>query len=102
MFAVASVAASKRFYLEAFAPLGYKVYYETESTVGLADANGVPDLWLRAVKDGEVPAKDFHIAFSAQSRQQVNQFYEAALCVSALPFSESAGNDSLDTDAGIL
>jgi catechol 2,3-dioxygenase-like lactoylglutathione lyase family enzyme len=78
-FVVSSLSEAKKFYLAALAPLGYKEFYEAEGVVGLA-ANQIPDLWMRAVKSPDDSAtKGVHIAFTAESREIVDQFYEAAL-----------------------
>lgn len=80
---VSSLPEAKKFYLAALAPLGYKEYYAVEGVVvGLADANGAPDLWLGPVKGPEdSPTKGLHLAFTAHSREVVDQFHAAALYV---------------------
>ena len=79
-FVVSSLSEAKKFYLAALAPLEYKVFYEVDGVVvGLA-AHDIPDLWLRAVKGpDDSPTKGVHIAFTAKSREIVDQFYDAAL-----------------------
>ena len=81
-FIVSSLSASKKFYLEALAPLGYKEYWEETTQVGLTSEKGGPDLWLGAVKEGgDGPTKGLHLAFKAESRGVVDAFYDAALYV---------------------
>jgi catechol 2,3-dioxygenase-like lactoylglutathione lyase family enzyme len=83
-FVVSSLSEAKKFYLAALAPLGYKEFYAVEGiVVGLAGADGAPNLWLGAVKGPDSsPTKGLHLAFAAENREVVDQFYEAALCVS--------------------
>jgi catechol 2,3-dioxygenase-like lactoylglutathione lyase family enzyme len=79
---VSDPANSRRFYEQALAPLGYRMLMEVpkEFTGGLAVMGyGVPpkpDFWL-----AEGPANEprLHVAFRASSKQQVDEFYAAAL-----------------------
>jgi predicted lactoylglutathione lyase len=72
---VRNLETSKEFYLQALKPLGYELFLEHEKWVGFA-VNGKPDFWL---KESHNEISSVHIAFCAQNRQIVNQFYEAAL-----------------------
>lgn len=74
-FGVSDVAASKRFFVAALAPLGITVVMDIPQGVGLGQ-NGKPALWL-APADG--PIGRMHIAFTAESRSIVDAFYRAAL-----------------------
>jgi catechol 2,3-dioxygenase-like lactoylglutathione lyase family enzyme len=73
---------SRRFYEAALAPLGYKVLMEvpTEHTGGVVVLGmGVPpkpDFWLH---QGTPQQPRVHVAFSAKSRQAVDEFYRAAM-----------------------
>ncbi len=73
---------SRGFYEKALAPLGYKVLMEvpTEFTGGRVVLGlGVPpkaDLW---VAEGTPNEPRVHIAFRAENRKQVDEFYQAAL-----------------------
>jgi catechol 2,3-dioxygenase-like lactoylglutathione lyase family enzyme len=79
---VSSLSEAKKFYLAALAPLGYKEYHSVEGViVGLCGANGSPDLWMAPVKGSADSPKGLHVAFKAESREIVDQFYEAALYV---------------------
>jgi len=78
-FVVSSLSEAKKFYLAALAPLGYKEIYAVEGVVAGLGANGAPDLWLGPVKGVDSPTKGLHLAFTAESREVVDQFYEAAL-----------------------
>jgi len=83
-FGVTSVSASKTFYLAALAPLGYKeIFNFGEKHIGLG-ADCKPDLWLKDVGADGSPVKGLHLAFGAESRQVVDEFYQAALYVISL------------------
>ena len=73
--AVADFAKSKSFYSQALAPLGMEIVLEGEgwAMIGRGDQG---DLWFGVY--GEVPAP-IHIAFVAETREQVDAFYRAAL-----------------------
>jgi catechol 2,3-dioxygenase-like lactoylglutathione lyase family enzyme len=78
---VSNPAKSRKFYEQALAPLGYAVLMELpkEHTGGIVVLGlGVApkaDFWLA---EGQ-PAERIHIAFGADNRKQVDEFYEAAL-----------------------
>jgi len=72
---VSDLAASKAFYLQALAPLGITAVMEFPETAGLGIAPK-PSFWLALAK--QTPAAP-HIAFSAQTRVQVDAFHRAAL-----------------------
>jgi len=72
------IAASKRFYQAALAPLGYAVVMEFPDAVGLG-ADGKPDFWLSR---GE-PGTTSHIAFQCRDREPVAKFHAAALAAGA-------------------
>lgn len=73
---------SRLFYSRALAPLGYQLMKEVpkEFTNGLAVMGfGVPpkpDFWIHQGKPNEPRS---HIAFRAENRRQVDEFYKAAL-----------------------
>jgi catechol 2,3-dioxygenase-like lactoylglutathione lyase family enzyme len=76
-FGVSDYAASKAFFLQALAPLGVTAGSEGEPTYGIElVANGPASLILFQTNEKPAP---LHIAFSAQSRHQVEAFYRAAL-----------------------
>jgi catechol 2,3-dioxygenase-like lactoylglutathione lyase family enzyme len=77
-FGVSDYAASKAFFLKALEPLGVAVVSEGAPTYGveLCRAGGNSSLCL--YQTGEKPAP-LHLAFTAESRQQVEAFYRAAL-----------------------
>jgi catechol 2,3-dioxygenase-like lactoylglutathione lyase family enzyme len=74
-FGVTDLAQSKAFFVRALQPLGVAVAMEGPYGVGLGK-NGKPSLWLSPTK--ETPAH-LHIAFAADTRSDVDAFYEAAL-----------------------
>ncbi|MCC7000089.1 MAG: VOC family protein [Deltaproteobacteria bacterium] len=71
---VRDLAASKKFYAAALAPLGYVVMMEYPGAIGLG-ADGKPDFWL-SVTATPTPT---HLAFAAKGRDVVNAFHDAAL-----------------------
>lgn len=72
---VSDTQKAKAFYLAALKPLGYEIFMEWEKWVGFG-VNGKPDLWL---KEGETTKPGIHVAFRANNRQLVDDFYQAAL-----------------------
>ena len=75
VFGVRDYEASKRFYLEALAPIGLAIVQENSLGVEMS-ADGKTSLCLGPTK--ETPAH-LHIAFVAANRQQVDAFHRAAL-----------------------
>jgi len=76
-FGVTNFEASKAFYLKALAPLGVVLIGEGPPSYGCElAAKGNTSLCLFQTK--EKPAH-LHIAFAAETRQQVDAFYRAAL-----------------------
>jgi catechol 2,3-dioxygenase-like lactoylglutathione lyase family enzyme len=81
-FAVRDPAKSRSFYERALAPLGYRMMMEvpTQFTGGaIVLGFGVPpkpDFWIH---EGAPNQPRLHIAFRADTRQQVDEFYAAAL-----------------------
>lgn len=74
-FGVTSLAVSKAFYLRALQPLGVEVVMEGPYGVGMG-RNDKPSLWLSETT--EHPAH-LHLAFTAENRKQVDEFYKAAM-----------------------
>jgi len=72
---VTNLAASKAFFLAALRPLRVELVMEGPYGVGIGQQKK-PSLWLFETK--EKPAH-LHIALSAESRSQVDDFYRAAL-----------------------
>ena len=74
-FGVTDYAASKSFFLKALEPLGVGIVMEGEHGLGI-ETKDKPSLWLFHTSDKPLP---MHIAFTAETRQQVADFYRAAL-----------------------
>ncbi len=76
-FGVSDYAASKAFFVHALAPLGVFVGAEGVPAYGIElCSNGEPSLCLFQT---DVTPAPLHIAFSAETRAQVDAFYRAAL-----------------------
>ena len=76
-YGVSDYAASKAFYLKVLAPLGVVAVSEGAPSYGIElSADGKTSLCLFETK--EKPAH-LHLAFVAANRQQVDDFYQAAL-----------------------
>lgn len=72
--AVRDFAAAKRFYERALEPLGYSAKMEHGESAGFNDGKNT-DFWIGQSKTVE-PS---HVAFEAQSKDEVEEFYRAAL-----------------------
>jgi catechol 2,3-dioxygenase-like lactoylglutathione lyase family enzyme len=73
---------SRQFYEKALAPLGYKIlmevpleYTDNKVVLGMGIAPK-PDFWITEGVPNNPPN---HVAFRADTREQVDQFYKAAL-----------------------
>jgi catechol 2,3-dioxygenase-like lactoylglutathione lyase family enzyme len=79
LFVVEDLAASRRLYTAALAPLGY------EELVVQADcvAYGIDDLDDFAICEGSPVTSAAHVAFSADGREAVDAFFEAAVAAGA-------------------
>jgi catechol 2,3-dioxygenase-like lactoylglutathione lyase family enzyme len=78
-FGVSNLVESKKFFLAALKPLGVAVAMEGPYGVGIGQHNK-PTLWLHETTE---PARRLHLAFTAVSRQQVDEFYRAAMAAGA-------------------
>jgi catechol 2,3-dioxygenase-like lactoylglutathione lyase family enzyme len=74
-FGVADVAASKSFFLRALEPIGVTIVMEGPYGVGMGKP-GKPSLWIYQATSTPAP---MHLAFTAESRKEVEAFYRAAL-----------------------
>ena len=74
---VSDYASSKAFFLKALAPLGVRVGGEEDPSYGI-ELCGRSDSSLCLFQARQKPAP-LHIAFVAESRQEVDAFYRAAL-----------------------
>jgi len=77
-FGVSDYAASKAFYLKALAPLGVVAVSEGVPTYGIELCPPEGKVSLCLFQTEEKPAH-LHIAFVAETRQQVDAFHRAAL-----------------------
>ncbi len=76
VFGVSDYAASRAFFLQALAPLGVAVVSEGPLGVELCRPGSQSSLCIR--QNGE-KTTHLHLAFTAESRAQVDAFYLAAL-----------------------
>jgi catechol 2,3-dioxygenase-like lactoylglutathione lyase family enzyme len=74
-FYVSDLDASRRFYEQALAPLGYTVAFEMEEMVAFGPG-GRPRVALRV---GEEPSRTGHVALEADDHATVDAFYAAAI-----------------------
>ncbi len=76
-FGVSDYAASKAFFVKALEPLGVAVASEGSPTYGVElCSKAKASLCLYQTEDRPAP---LHLAFAAETRQQVDAFYRAAL-----------------------
>src|SRR3954466_4473763 len=76
VFGVSNYAASKAFFLKALEPLGVAVVSEGPLGVELCRPNSKSSLCIRRIEER---ATHLHLAFTAENRRQVEDFYRAAL-----------------------
>ena len=81
-FGVSDFAASKAFFLKALEPLGVAIVSEGVPTYGVEMCQAGKTVSLILFETAEKPAH-LHIAFEAETRQQVEAFYRAALAAGA-------------------
>lgn len=72
---VSDYERSKAFYTRVLAPLGIELITEVQGWAGFC-RQGKPEFWFGVHEAAQNP---MHIAFSADSREAVNQFYDAAI-----------------------
>jgi catechol 2,3-dioxygenase-like lactoylglutathione lyase family enzyme len=77
VFGVSDYAASKAFFVNALAPLGVAVVAEGPLGIELCRPSDSSSLCIRLQPESS-PAH-LHLAFQAESREQVRAFYQAAL-----------------------
>ena len=76
VFGVSDYAVSKAFFLEALEPLGVAVVSEGPLGVEFCRPDSKSSLCIRRVEE---KATHLHLAFTAENRRQVEDFYRAAL-----------------------
>ncbi|HEV8341734.1 MAG TPA: VOC family protein [Candidatus Binatia bacterium] len=72
---VSNYERSKEFYSKALVPLEIELIMEFENVAGFGK-DGKPEFWFGV---HGVPLQPMHVAFAAENRQQVREFYEAAI-----------------------
>lgn len=75
-FGVSDYERSKTFFIKALQPLGIKIVDEDTPEYGVEMSSGNVSLCLFQTRDKPTP---LHLAFVAETRQQVDDFYQAAL-----------------------
>ena len=70
------MAASRRFYDTVLEPLGYRAILDYDVAVGYGDR--FPEFWIGRTTD-EVPNRQGHFAFTAPSREAVDEFHRLAV-----------------------
>ena len=78
VFSVSDYAASKAFFLNALEPLGVAVASEGPLGIELCRPNSISSLCIRRA-EGTATYPHLHLAFTAETRRQVQDFYRAAL-----------------------
>jgi catechol 2,3-dioxygenase-like lactoylglutathione lyase family enzyme len=76
VFGVSNYEESKSFFLSALKPLGVGVFSEGPLGLEIGRPDNKSSLCIRRVED---KATHLHLAFTADSRKQVREFYQAAL-----------------------
>ena len=76
VFGVSNYEESKAFFLQALKPLGVSVFSEGPLGLEIRRPDSKSSLCIRRV---EAKATHLHLAFAADSRAQVREFYQAAL-----------------------
>ena len=76
VFGVSNYEEAKAFFIKALAPLGVELVSEGPLGVELCRPDNPSSLCIRRVEE---KATHLHLAFIAESRQQVQDFYRAAL-----------------------
>jgi len=76
---VTDLAASRSFYAAALAPFGYVLVYDGESTLGFGTGDGGDDDEPFALALEVGPPARVHVAFTAASPAQVDEFHAAGL-----------------------
>ena len=73
--AVSDYARSRQFFAKTLAPLRIELVMEVQGWAGFG-RDGKPEFWFGEHERAQNP---MHIAFLAENREQVRQFYEAAM-----------------------
>jgi catechol 2,3-dioxygenase-like lactoylglutathione lyase family enzyme len=77
---ITDVDASRAFYTAALAPFGWKLVYDDgESALGFGTGDGGEDNEPFDLLRGPAPAVRTHVAITAESTAQVDEFYAAGI-----------------------
>jgi catechol 2,3-dioxygenase-like lactoylglutathione lyase family enzyme len=76
VFGVSDYTQSKAFFVKALAPLGVAVVSEGPLGVELCGPNSKSSLCIRRIEE---KASHLHLAFTAETRKEVEDFYRAAI-----------------------
>jgi len=105
-FSVSNVDASRAFYEQALKPLGIKVVMEvTPEMTGAEDSHfgfgtDRPFFWIGSYKK---PSPGVHVAFTAQSRKIVDEFYAAVMAAGVRTMAHRAcGRTIMKIITGLL
>jgi len=77
--AISDYEKSKEFYSKVLLPLNIRLVAEVQGWAGFGK-NGKPEFWFGTSDNAQRP---MHIAFLAENRAAVNQFYQAAISAGA-------------------
>ncbi|HRD84748.1 MAG TPA: VOC family protein [Rubrivivax sp.] len=75
---VSDYAKSKAFFLKALAPLGVASVFEGPLGIELCRPNSISSLCIRRTPE-QATYPPLHLAFTAETREQVHEFYRLAL-----------------------
>jgi catechol 2,3-dioxygenase-like lactoylglutathione lyase family enzyme len=81
---VSDLEATRAFYSEALAPLGYRLVYEGPESLGFGRGDGGEDDEPFAVERAAGVGAPAHVAFTAQRPEQVDAFHAAAVAAGGL------------------
>jgi catechol 2,3-dioxygenase-like lactoylglutathione lyase family enzyme len=76
---VTDLDASRSFYAAALAPFGFRLVYDGEASLGFGTGDGGDDDEPFALELDDAPPTRAHVAFTASSPAQVDDFHAAAV-----------------------
>ena len=76
---VSDLEATRSFYANTLAPLGYRIVWDRHPTLGFGTGDGGDDNEPIAFELVDAPVARCHIAFAAASRDQVDAFHASAI-----------------------
>jgi catechol 2,3-dioxygenase-like lactoylglutathione lyase family enzyme len=75
---VSDLEASRAFYSATLAPFGYRLVYEGEQSLGFGRGDGGDEDEPFALERTEAPSVSTHVAFTASTPAEVDDFHAAA------------------------